>query len=263
MKAEIFRRSLRDRRRGLIGWAIGVTLLVVFNTAFFPSMKDTNFDEMIKDMPDFAKAFLGEQSLSSPAGFLESQFFLFMTPLLLLIFAIARGSDAIAGDEGRHTLDLLMANPVKRSRVLLEKGAAVLAGLAALAVIFLASLWISAQLFGLDIGTDELLVATAGSFGVAAAIGVLALTVGAATGKKGNAIGAASAVATYGYLVNSLGNQVESLESLRVTSPFYYGVGSSPLGGSITWADGIVLLGVVVVLLAAAAFLFQRRDLHV
>lgn len=263
MEPEVLLRSLRDWRRSSIGWSIGIAILVVFNTAFYPSLKETNFDEMLEDMPDFAKAFLGEQSLSSPEGFLESQFFLFMTPLLFLIFAIGRGSDAVAGEESRHTLDLLMANPVKRGRVLLEKGSALLISLVGLGVVFLLALWVSALLFDLDIGVVSLTVATAGSVGVAATIGVVALAVGAGTGKKGSAIAVSAAFATYGYLINSLGNQVEGLEAFRPTSPFYYGVGISPLGGSITWADGLILVSVVSVLLVGAVLLFDRRDLHV
>jgi ABC-type transport system involved in multi-copper enzyme maturation permease subunit len=45
----------------------------------------------------------------------------FLAPLLFLIFAIGQGSGAIAGEEERGTLDLLLANPRSRVRIVLEK----------------------------------------------------------------------------------------------------------------------------------------------
>ena len=48
-----------------------------------------------------------------------------MVPLLLMIAAIGAGAGAIAGEEERGTLELLLANPLSRRRLVLEKTAAV------------------------------------------------------------------------------------------------------------------------------------------
>ena len=50
-----------------------------------------------------------------------------MVPLLLLIAAIGAGARATAGEEERGTLDLLLANPISRRRLVLEKLAALAA----------------------------------------------------------------------------------------------------------------------------------------
>ena len=47
-----------------------------------------------------------------------------MVPLLLLVAAIGAGARATAGEEERGTLDLLLANPLSRRRLIAEKVAA-------------------------------------------------------------------------------------------------------------------------------------------
>lgn len=44
-----------------------------------------------------------------------------VAPMLIIILGIALGSDAIAGEEERKTMDLLLSNPISRSRIVLEK----------------------------------------------------------------------------------------------------------------------------------------------
>jgi ABC-2 type transport system permease protein len=259
----VSRRALRDGRRSLIGWSIGLAILVVFTMAIWPSMRNTNFDDLMKDMPDALKSFVGEQSLSSPAGYLESQFFLFLTPMLFLIFAIGRGSDAIAGEERRKTLDLLLANPIERRTVVLEKAAAIVLQVLALGAVFVVVLWISAELFDMDIGVVDLIVPTAGSAGLGLVFGTLALAVGSGTGTKGSAIAVSAGLATFGYLVNSLAGAVDTLEGARALSPFHYGVGASPVAEGLSASDFAVLVGLCAIFLVAAVIFFKRRDIAV
>ena len=40
MSTVLFRRTLMDRRRWLIGWTIGIIALIVVSLAFWPSLKD-------------------------------------------------------------------------------------------------------------------------------------------------------------------------------------------------------------------------------
>ena len=64
----------------------------------------------------------------TPVGAGVFELFSLMAPLLLIVFSIGAGASAIAGEEDRHTLELLLANPVSRCRIVLEKLAALVAG---------------------------------------------------------------------------------------------------------------------------------------
>jgi len=49
-------------------------------------------------------------TLTAPIGYLNSQYFANVLPLILLVFAIGLGAWAISGDEAGGTLELLLAN---------------------------------------------------------------------------------------------------------------------------------------------------------
>lgn len=262
MRPSVLARTLADGRRALIGWSIGLAVMVLFNMAFYPSIKgNSQFDDLMDQMPEALRSFVGTESLTSPAGYLDAQFFIFVVPLLFLIFTISRGSDAIAGEEQRKTIDVLLSNPVTRRRVLIEKFESMLLSTTLVGAAFVISLWLSTVVFKMDIGVWPIVRATAGAILLAVFFGAVALLVGAATGKKGLAIAVAAATATLFYFLNSLALSVESLSSLQKLSPFYYGVGSSPTAQPLQIGDAAVLLVGTAVLLAGAILTFERRDL--
>ena len=53
--------------------------------------------------------------MSTPVGYIQIELMSFMGPLLVILYAVLAGSAAVAGEEDRHTLDLLLANPVSRA----------------------------------------------------------------------------------------------------------------------------------------------------
>ena len=62
-----------------------------------------------------------------------------LAPLVLLIFAIGAGAGAVAGEEERGTLDLVLAHPVRRRDFVLQRFAALVGLIAALAGVLLLS----------------------------------------------------------------------------------------------------------------------------
>jgi ABC-2 type transport system permease protein len=255
-------RSLEDSRRGLIGWSLGLIGLVGFTLAFWPSIEgNQSYDDLLKDMPEAFKSLVGTQSLASPAGYLESQLFILMLPLLFLIFGIGRGSDAIAGEEKRKTIDLLLANPIARGRVLVEKLMALAGGVAVIAVAFFVVLVLGALLLGMDVGFTDLLIPSLGTALLGIMFGALALSIGAFTGKKGVAIGATAAVATITYFLNSLAPFVEAVEPFRVLSPFYWALGGSPVGDPVPLVRLLLPVLATALIVAVGVFTFDRRDL--
>jgi ABC-2 type transport system permease protein len=260
----ILRKSFDDRRRGFIGWAIGIIALSAFILAFYPSIKSSpQFEEAYKQLPDALRSIVGDVSLTSPAGYLERQLFLYTIPILFFVFSIGHGADAIAGEEQRHTLDLLMSTPVSRARAVVEKFGATFAGLTGLGLVLLLTLVVGTRLVSMDIRVARLAAATVGAVLLGLAVGALALAIGSATGKKGFAVGVASAVATIAYFVNSLAPQIDVLKAIRPLSPFYYYSDGSPLEKGFQIGHFAVLLAITAVLVSIAVAFFDRRDISV
>ena len=95
------------------------------------------------------------------------------------------------------------------------------------------------------------------------AFGALALFVGAWTGKPSATVGVGGAVGIVGYVANTFGPIVDGLEWSQYLSPMYYFIGGDPMANGLNIAHAIVLVGASTVLVGAAAYLFDRRDLAV
>src|SRR3954452_23349391 len=68
--------------------------------------------------------------LASPAGYLGGAVYGLLVPLLVAVFMIAWGARAVAGDENAGTLELVLAHPVSRVSLALQRFAGQLAGMA-------------------------------------------------------------------------------------------------------------------------------------
>jgi ABC-2 type transport system permease protein len=261
----VFLKTLRDVRRGFLGWSSGLVLLVALLIAVWPTVRDNpELNRLVEEYPDALKAFIGfggQLDYTSPAGYLGSELFSFMAPLLLLIAGIGAAAGAVAGEEERGTLDLLLANPLSRRRLALEKLGAVVAELAALAAVLLAALWVGAKAAGMEISLGHLAAATASLLLLALSFAAVAFALGAGTGRRALAIGLTSAAAVLAYLVNSLAPLVAAFETLQPLSPFYHYAVSDPLRHGLEASHVVVLLGIALAASVVAVAAFDRRDL--
>ena len=188
MLRNIVLKTLRDRRRSLLFWSIGFILLGVILISFFPVIRDVPFiSEYLEAFPEeFLALFAGEVTdYTSPEGYLNGEVFFLMYPLLLLVFAIGFGSGAIAGEEERGTLDLLLANPLQRWHLVLEKFIAMLICTLLLAFTFWATLAIGGAVIDMGLNLVRLAAICFSGFLLATAFGSVALAMGCARGKSG------------------------------------------------------------------------------
>ena len=212
-----FLKTLRDARRALVWWSLGLVGMAVLMTAVYPTIRDNpELDKLVDQYPEALKAFIGFGGgidYATGAGYLGIELFSFMVPLLLLVAAIGAGARAIAGAEERGTLDLLLANPISRRRLVTEKLAALAAELLILALVLWLALLVGVAAFDLDVSAAHLAAATASATLLAVAFGAISLAAGAAAGRTAVAIGVSAAGAVAAYL--STGSPTSSTSSNR------------------------------------------------
>lgn len=260
----VFAKSLLDQRRALIGWGVGLAALIASAILIYPSVRDTpGLEELMERLPAAVTSVLGEQNLLEPEGYVNGRVLFSLVPLAVLVVAIGRGADTIAGEESRGTLAFLLALPVSRRRVVAAKLLALAAALAVLALVLFLSLLASDAAVDLGIAPSGYAAASASALLLGLAFGWVALALGAATGNKALAIGTASALAFATYLLNSLAEIVERLEPLQPLSPFYWFIGQDPLRNGIRPGVLAVLLGIALIAAATALLTFDRRDIGV
>jgi ABC-2 type transport system permease protein len=259
-----FAKALLDARRGLLGWAAGVGAVAVMYAAFYPSVSKPAFANAMANYPEGIKRAFNLEDITSPAGYLGSYVFGLLVPVLLIIFTVITGSRAIAGDEESGVLDLVLAHPVSRTRLLLSRlGALAVEVVFICAVAYLLLLAISGPAKLSSIGAGHLGAATVqlALFGLFFA--ALALAIGAATGRRAAAVAVTTVVAAAGYFANNLAPQVRGLHWAQKLSPFYWYTAGQPLRQGLQLGYCALLLGVTAVLAAAAVAGLGRRDLAV
>ena len=264
MLGSVFAKSLRDLRRSFVGWSLGLAGYVALIVAVYPTIRDNpDLNKLVESYPEALKAFIafgGQADFTSAAGYLGSELFAFMIPALFLVASVGNGAGAIAGEEERGTLDLLLSFPRSRTRIALEKLAAMCAEVVGLGVVLWLALWIGARIFGMHVSAVHLGSAAAVLVALAIAYGAIAFMLAAGTGRKTLAVGLTVALAVSAYLVNSLAALVDALEPFRKLSPFYHYVAGDPLRRGLDPWHTLFLVVLGVVAAVAGVLLFARRD---
>jgi ABC-2 type transport system permease protein len=259
-------RLFRDRRRSLGWWSLGMLGIVLVSVTFYPSLRDQPaFDDLFENLPEGVQALVGAGgfSIRSPVGYLHSRVFSTLAPIVLLIFAVSLGARAIGGSEDDGTLELLLANPVTRMRVAIERYVAslgLMVGLAAAMTVTLLALGAPFDVLeGLSI--TNLLAACVACLCLAVLHASIAFAVGAAFGGRAPAISAASAVAVGGYVVHGL---VSSgvMRGARFFTPWYWYLNRNIVAEGPGLEAWLLPIGLSTVFAAIGVWRFRLRDLH-
>ena len=187
--ASVVTKTLADQRRSLTAWVAGVVVLILMYAALWPTIRDnTGYNQLIEQMPESLRAMFSGGTggdMSTPQGYVYVELLSFMAPMIVLAYAITAGAAAVAGEEDRHTIDLLLVNPVSRARVVVEKFAAMLIG----TTLIVGAMWVALMglgaAFDMDLSPADTAAAMVhlGLLGVE--LGTLALLIGAATAGSG------------------------------------------------------------------------------
>lgn len=264
MLRSIVGKTLLDGRRAFVWWSVGIVGLVALMVAVFPTVRDNEeLNALVQEYPEALKGFIafgGEVDYLSGAGYLGSELFSFMVPLLFLIAAVGAGAAAIAGEEERGTLDLLLSTPVSRRRVGLEKLAAMAIEVAGLGGILFLCLAVGGPLVSMDVSLVNLAAACAAAVAVSLVFGGMAFGLGAATGHRPLAVGVAVAAAVAAYVVNGLAPLVPAFDAIRELTPFYQYAAGDPLRAGFDVPRIVLLLALGTVFSLIGLALFARRD---
>ena len=106
-------KSIRDLRRPIVWWSLGLFLYAFVIVLFYPSFQDIpDLNEILGDEDSIVRAFIGNvEDLASPEGFLTAEMLSFMFPLLFIVFTLWLGTSLLVGEERRGSLEVLLSPP--------------------------------------------------------------------------------------------------------------------------------------------------------
>jgi ABC-2 type transport system permease protein len=153
-----------------------------------------------------------------------------LTIFILSIWAIGRASGAIAGEIDRGTMELLLAQPIRRGQVVLSHLCVDLCTIPVLCLSMWAGTWLGAYLVGFVGNPSETLAVNPWVFGpglanvalLVFAISGLTIWVSSAGRFRWRVLGLAVVVALVQFLVNLIGQLWDPAAPLRPLTVFYY-----------------------------------------
>ena len=119
---EFLRYDGRKRLRGSLYLSAGMATLAAVVIWIFPSFSDTfEGDDLLEAYPPEMLQLFDVRTMASLEGFLAFELYVFGWTILLGLYLAYLGAGVIADDVDRGRMDTLLAMPVSRPRLLVEK----------------------------------------------------------------------------------------------------------------------------------------------
>ena len=217
--------------------------------------------KVLDSLPPFIKNLVGKENFMATAeGFLNPQPFSILAPLLFIVIAIGKGGDATAGEEERARSTCCFPSRCRAGVWCWQSSRAEAAALLLLALAFWGSMAAGTRLFGVAVDWLRLAQVIFSLLLLGLTFLSMSLAIGCLSGKRKLSLGQRG-FALVTYLINAYAPMIEGLRPYRVFSPFYYYNGRAVLINGLVPSHALVLAGLTMLLVAAALFFFNRRNL--
>jgi len=259
--SSVFLKTLRDYRIPILGWGIGMGLVVVSPMASVSTLLTT--PQARAQLASLAATFAWNAdvvAVDTIGGYATFKIGIFI--FLIALWPLLAASLMLRGEEEGGTLDVLLSLPRPRLRVALEKLAAMWTALLAMGLLIGLIVFVGGRQFGADFGLGHALLFSLNIALTCAVIGGLALLISQFTRERGPAAGWTAGLLLIFIVLDMVHRVVPNSEWISRLSPVYYYNQTKALVPSygVNFGAMLLLLGLAVVLSGAAVWLFARRD---
>ena len=258
----VYLKSVRGFRVPILGWGVGLGVLMAAVLAAVPSLLNTASARAAVVALGSSFAFIAEPiRIDTPGGYATWKYGL--TILVVCIWPILASTGMLRGEEERGSMDVLLSLPRGRARMAAEKVAALWTALLAMGVIIGLLTYGSGLAVKGDIGFGPSIVFGLNLSLVCGVFGGLGLLVSQFTEERRTAAGITSGLLLVFIVMDAMHRVVPGMLWLSRLSPVYYYNLSKPLvpGYGADVVGILVMLALSVVFSAAAVWLFARRDI--
>jgi ABC-2 type transport system permease protein len=265
----VYAKTLRDSRLAILGVAglVGLTLLgggTSMSSAYGTPESRAQMADYAAQIPAALRGMYGNPvNVGTLGGFL-SWHYSGMLALLAGLWSILALSSTLAGDLRRGSLDLVLAAPLSRRRVALEKLAAHLVAMTVAMAVVAVCAWLAGALWARMPG-DAIPPGAAVAF--ALKLGLMSLLAGAVAFALAPFLGSRSATGLAGalmlgtYVVHGWEAAIPGFGSVSGLTWFSWVQDHLPLAGAYDWPSQLALAVAIVVLLVIGIEGFVRRDI--
>jgi ABC-2 type transport system permease protein len=269
MTGVVFSHTLKRNWPTTLYWGIGIGLIAYLQAALLPNVDALQqmADLMATLPPVLIQAFGGEDvaAIATPEGYISFRYFGFVL-ILFAVYAVTCGLNVTASEEDQGIMDVVLSLPLPRWRLVVEKLLTYTVLIIGAVSLSFVGLWSGIESTpALEIATTKLFQ---GSVNILpSTLLVLAATtlIAAVTPRRGTATAAVTIFLVTSYFIDFLGRAVSDtfINRLSVFSFFTYYDGGHVMQNGLVWSNIILLLAVAALLVSAAVWAFQQRDIGV
>src|SRR5450759_738023 len=226
--SSIFLKTLRDYRIPILGWGIGMGLVVVSPMASVSALVTT--PQAREELISLAATFAWNAdviAVDTIGGYTTFKIGIFI--FLIAVWPLLAGSRMLRGEEDRGSLDVLLSLPRPRLRVALEKLAAMWSALFAMGLLIGLLAFAGGAKLGGDFGLGGGLLFGLNLALICAVFGGLALLISQFTQERGPAAGWTAGLLLVFIVLDMVHRVVPNTEWISRLSPIYYYNLSKPL----------------------------------
>src|SRR5438270_683721 len=219
--SSVFLKTLRDYRIPIVGWGIGMGLVVVSPMASVATLLTT--PQAREQLVSLAASFAWNAdvvAVDTIGGYATFKIGIFI--FLIAVWPLLAASRMLRGEEETSTLDVLLSVPRPRLRVALEKVAAMWTALLAMGLLIGLIVFAGGQKFGADFGLGNGLLFGLNLALICAVIGGLALLISQFTQERGTAAGWTAGLLLIFVVLDMVHRVVANREWISRLSPIYY-----------------------------------------
>ena len=257
----VFLKTLRDYRIAILGWGIGMGLVIVSPMASVAALISTPAQHAA--LASLAAQFAWNADpikADTVGGYATFKIGVFV--FIACIWPLLAASRMLRGEEDRGSLDVLLSAPRTRLSIALQKVAAMWTALLVVAVIVGLLAFAGTAKASVDFGLGSTLMFGVNVALIASVFGAVGLLVSQFVAERRTAAGITAAVLLIAIVVDMVHRVEPGTEWISRLSPVYYYNLSKPLIPSYGTNFGAMLvqLAMTVILSGAAVWLFARRD---
>ena len=262
----IFLRELKANLKSLLIWSVIIALLIMLAGAKFSAFAgDPETLKMLDSMPPALLDALSMRAfnLTTLSGFYGVMFIYF--GLMGAIAAAMWGSDIISKEERDKTVEFSLVLPVTRGRVVTAKALAALVNCIAFVLITWVISIVAVRSYNPDQAFyDFLALEMQAMFAIELIFLAIGLLLGCAMKQYKLSGSAAVAIILTTYFMSIISSMQEKLDFLKYFTPFkYFDAGELFRSGKMDGAYLLLSAAIIVVCVATAYWIYNRRDLYI
>lgn len=236
--------------------------------SFYPTIQKNadQFSQLLENYPESLKAFLGGDMMEFGTfeGFLSLEYFNFFWVFIAGGLAIAFATAAIAQENENGTLELMLWQPISRTKYLSAKIITLVLLMLMLTVVTVLGVFISASSIDVPINQSAYWIWAVEGFLLLLAFGGLSFLLSVIFNERGKANMIAIAILIVSYILNSLAEIIDKIKNFQFLSLFhYYNPQEILKTGEWPIKSIIIFMIVFIVTIILSIIIFRRKNIAV